>query len=717
MRESGGLSRIDHVGLTVAIGVCVMLVVVLARVAQLQLEPGARLASYARDRVAVREVQGYRGELLDRRGRLLSTSRIGYRMFIDPEELDREHLDTTIVRLASLSGEPAEEVGERILRAISRNDERRGLIPAPAARPTGVLPLLRSYLVGRSAAEARAAAAVPPVVTEVVGVEADVSEAGDGGALVEEASDGPSGPLPLIRYVAIGGPLDDARAAEARNLQIKGVHLERRPVREYPGGEAVASIVGKVGFDNQGLMGVEKKLENELRGFNGQARYVRDAKGNPLWIEHGQWTPATHGTSQRLSIDLELQSIAEDELLRGVTNADAAGGLLLLVDPVSGEILAMADIIRDVGELPEFPWIDAKPGPGAPAPPRYDPGAGLRYRTLKQDPKREVHPALGRNRCVEDIYEPGSIFKPLVWSLVTESGVAKPDEVFDTEGGTWVIRTGRSARTIRDVTKRPQMTWTEVLINSSNIGMIKGASRLSFDALRSGLLGFGIGSRTSIGLPGEAAGRITTPAKWSHWTQESVAHGNEVSVTVVQMARAYCAFARPGELAGTIPTLHLLATGPDAAARDGLVRVLPPEVATLTRQTLRHVAESAERNMLTLHPPESGWQYQMFGKSGTAEIPLGAAPEGKRRPPGSSGYFDGQYNSSFVAGAPLESPRLLVIVVINDPGPGPIHDRHHYGSWVAAPVARRVLERSLTYLGVEPDVHAPAPTLKTASTR
>jgi len=103
-------------------------------------------------------------------------------------------------------------------------------------------------------------------------------------------------------------------------------------------------------------------------------------------------------------------------------------------------------------------------------------------------------------------------------------------------------------------------------------------------------------------------------------------------------------------------------------------------------------------------PPESGWRYQMFGKSGTAEIPLGKAPEGKRRPRGSTGYFDNQYNSSFVAGAPLERPRLLVVVVIDDPGPELVHIRHHYGSWVAGPVARRVLERSLTYLGAQPDV-------------
>ncbi|VAX42583.1 hypothetical protein MNBD_PLANCTO03-1475, partial [hydrothermal vent metagenome] len=201
-----------------------------------------------------------------------------------------------------------------------------------------------------------------------------------------------------------------------------------------------------------------------------------------------------------------------------------------------------------------------------------------------------------------------------------------------------------------------------------------------------------------------------TMPKWSHWTQESVAYGHEVAVTPVQMARAFCAFARSGEMAGTLPTVRLLAAKPGSAESDAIVRALPTDVATLTRETLRHVAVKVEQNMAAdAERPEAGWRYQMFGKSGTAEIPLGKAPEGKKRPRRSTGYFDNQYNSSFVAGAPLETPRLLVVVVIDDPGPALVEARQHYGSRVAGPVARRVLERSLTYLGVVPDV-LPEPT-------
>jgi cell division protein FtsI (penicillin-binding protein 3) len=716
----GPLSRVDRVGMLGAVLMGVLFAAVLVRIAQLQLAPGETLAAYAENRVATRPVQGYRGEILDRRGRLLSTSRLGYRVFVDPEQIDRSRLDELIVQLAEVTGEPADRVGERVVRAVSLNDERRQLRPAEATEPKGFLQAVRSVWSAESddAAQLSPLAVVAPLAPEE-DTAAEALGAVDDALAEAEPEETEEEPPSLIRYVAVGGVLDDAQVARARGIEHPGVHLERRPVREYPGGDMVASLVGKVGFENSGLLGAELALDERLTASDGTARYVRDASGRPLWIERGQWTPASHGESQRLSLDLELQRIAQEELERGVEHADAAGGLLLMLDPLTGEILAMVDLYRDVGELPEFPWVDIKPDPNAPKPPPYDPGALQRYRTLTLDPGRAIHPALGRNRCVEDIYEPGSTFKPFVWSLVTESGLAKPDEVFDTEGGRWLIRRGRSTRRIEDVTRRAEMTWTEVLINSSNIGMIKGATRMEFDALRSGILRFGFGARTGIGLSGESAGMVTPAARWSHWTQESVAHGNEISVTPIQIARAYCAFARSGALAGTIPTVRLLATGPNAAARDALVKALPPEVATMARSALRHVAANAERNMVVVDPAETGWRYQMFGKSGTAEIPLGKPPKGKRRPPGASGYFDNQYNSSFIAGAPLENPRLLLVVVINDPGPAAIRQRRHYGSWVAAPVARRVLERSLTYLGVSPDAPQPEAddALQTASTR
>ncbi|GIK20147.1 MAG: hypothetical protein AMXMBFR77_04440 [Phycisphaerales bacterium] len=679
-REMAGTERADRVAVVVIGFVVLALAVMLCRVAQLQLRPGQDLAMYVSERLATRPVVGYRGELLDRRGRLLSTTRIGYRVFVDPTRFASPP-DEAIVALAEATGMPAEEVGRRIVRAMAINRERAAALEA-ARGP-----------------EAERKGRVRGVLSVVFGV----GGAGEGETMSEKApsqageeEEQGEAPKPLVRYVPIGGVLSDAQLDEIRRLGLAGVHVERRPVREYAGGEIAASIVGKVGFEHTGLLGAELTMEKELAARDGQARYARDAWGRPLWIERGQWSPAEHGRDRRLSIDVELQRIATEELERGVLDADAAGGRLVLADPATGEILAMVDLIREMPGLAEFPWWPAKTEPGVPTPPRYDPSAGVRYRTIPADPGREVHPALGRNRCVEDIYEPGSTFKAFVWAVVSEAGAAKYDEVIDTEGGQWRTSYGRP---IADVTRRASMTWEDVLMNSSNIGMVKVTERVGHRQLRDGLTRFGFGRATGIGLPGEAAGIITSERQWTKYTHTSVAFGHEVAVTPVQMVRAFSVFARTGELAATLPQVRLTAPEPGDPAVALRQRVLSPEVAAHTRMVLRRMAEKVEQNMAKADPSESEWRYPMWGKSGTAEIPLGKAPEGKRRPPGSTGYYDNQYNSSFVAGAPYERPRLVALVVIDDPGPETIRKRQHYGSWVAGPVARRVLERSLIYLG------------------
>jgi len=686
--ERPGPKRADRAAMLLVGGVVLALAIMLGRVAQLQLRPGEDLSAFVSERLATRPVVGYRGELLDRRGRLLSTTRIGYRVFVDPTRFASPP-DEAIVALAEATGVPAEEVGRRIVRAMAVNRERVAALEAtrePEEEPKrGVKGALAVVFGGGAGSGETGPGKAPP---------------GEGEEGKEEAEEAPK---PLIRYVPIGGVLSDAQLDEVRRLGLAGVHVERRPVREYAGGEIVASIVGKVGFEHTGLLGAELAMEKDLAARDGQARYARDAWGRPLWIERGQWVPAEHGRDRRLSIDVELQRIATEELERGVLDADAAGGRLVLADPVTGEILAMVDVIRDMPGLAEFPWWPAKPEPGAPQPPRYDPSSSARYRTISPDPGRDVHPALGRNRCVEDIYEPGSTFKAFVWAVVSEAGAAKYDEVIDTEGGQWRTSYGRA---IADVTRRATMTWEDVLMNSSNIGMVKVTERVGHRQLRDGLTRFGFGRPTGIGLAGEASGIITPERQWTKYTHTSVAFGHEVAVTPVQMVRAFSVFARTGDLAATLPQVRLTAPEPGDPALALRQRVLSSDVAAHTRLVLRRMAEKVEQNMAKADPSESEWRYPMWGKSGTAEIPLGRAPEGKRRPPGSTGYYDNQYNSSFVAGAPFDRPRLVVIVVIDDPGPETIRKRQHYGSWVAGPVARRVLERSLVYLG-EPSERPP----------
>lgn len=639
----------------------------LGQVARLQLAPSEDLALAARQRTIKREVPAVRGDLTDRRGRLAATSRLEHRAFVDPTRFPIPP-DEHIARLADVLGADPAEVGEPIVVAMATNESR---VPGGGREDVGQ--------TVQTKAEVRREL-IAMLSRAVTGEDAPKEEPGGAAASPK-------------RYVPVGGLLTEDQVSLVRALKIPGVHLERMSVRDYPAGGAAAGLIGKVWWNHEGQLGAESLLNDQLKGDVGKVAYIRDARGQPLWIEVGQFQAAQRGRDVRLSIDLELQRIATEELQRGVLEADAAGGRLVMVDPRTGEVLAMVDLIREIPGLPDYPWADKAAPPGT----ALLPEPGVRYRVVPQDKNRDQVPALAMNRCLQIVLEPGSTFKPFVWSLVTEKGKARADEVFDTEGGRWRTSYGRP---IADVVKRATMRWDEVLVNSSNIGMVKGAERLSFKELREGLVRFGFGAPTGIGLDGEAVGSVRPAAVWSKYTHTSVAFGHEVAVTPVQMARAFCAFARTGELAGTIPPLRLTAVS--AADPQGALaqRAIPAWTAILTRQTLVGVADAVEKRMKMRDPPETGWRYTMFGKSGTPEVPLGLPPEGKRRPRGTSGYFEGQYASNFIAGAPAENPRLVVIVVIDDPGPELIYKRQHYGTWVAGPVVRRVLERSLPYLGV-----------------
>lgn len=692
----------------VTVGVLSLLLVgMVARVAQLQLAPSEALLEQMTPRVSTRTVVPLRGDIADRKGRILSDTSFRERVVLDPTLLPKKQaeLDEVIVSLSNAMAADPDKVGSSLQRALAVNARREAAWKkAGTGEPAGLHGVLANFLP------------MAMVEREPPQLQAD----DPAGAEEEEQS------LAVlkrpIRYVPVSEPLDEDRIAAVKALikqkKLKGVGIERQPVRQYPGGTPAASIVGLVGFEQSGMMGAEKLLDGRLQGKSGSIEFVRDRDGKPLWMDPGSVLPPQAGQDVRISIDLELQRIAEEELTRGVEECDAAGGRLVMVDPLTGEVLAMCDVIRELHDAVPYPWVDApkklKRGEKAPAEPNVL-GSRKRYVTLKVDEARKVHPALGRNRCIEDVYEPGSTFKPFVWSTITELGIARPDEVFDTEGGRWTTSYGRP---IQDVTKRERMTWREVLINSSNIGMIKGAERMNFTQLHDVPVRFGFGRPTGIGVDGkgwvgEASGIVTPMRSWSKYTQTSVAYGHEVAVTPVQMVRAFSAFCRPGDLAGTLPQLRLTAVDPsdrvraegqtssEADLQSGIIyRVLPPQVAVLTRETMRGVADNME--MRWAKAPEGGWRYVMFGKSGTAEIPLGKAPEGKKRPKGSSGYFDDQYNSSFVAGAPIENPRVVCIVVIDDPGPDLVDHKRHYGAATAGPVVRRVMERALTYLGVPP---------------
>jgi cell division protein FtsI (penicillin-binding protein 3) len=614
------------------IGAGLVFASVLLRVGWLQQGASDRLAAMAGSRHGVAATVPVRGSLYDRRGRVLAATRFAHRVFVDPTRLPADPSET-IVGLAEALGLDPSEVGATIAAGMTANELERD-----RAAKEGDEPRLR-------------------------------------------------------RYTPIAGPIDEGLVDRVRSLGLAGVHVEDMALREYPALQQVGSVVGKVGSEHTGLLGVELALDDRLRGSPGTGRYVRDASRRPLWIEPGSWRAAERGVDVRVSLDLEIQRIAAEELQRGMLEADAAGGRVMIADPRTGEVLAVIDLIDSSKDVEPYPWwpVDRPAqGPVEVPPARYD--------TLSSVRGEAREPALHRSRCIEDLYEPGSSFKPFVWAMVTEAGLARPDEVFDTENGRWNTPYGRS---IEDVTKRDVMTWMQVLENSSNIGMIKAADRMSFEALRQGVLSLGFGVPTGVGLAGESAGMVTGARAWSKYTQTSVAFGHEVAVTPAQMLRAFMVFCRTGEFAGTMPDLRLAAT--DAEGVGVWRRIFRAETTELVRRVLREVAAKVEVKMEAAG--ETGWRYSMFGKSGTADVPLGPPPPGMRRPPGAKGYYPEQYNSSFVAAGPVGDPRVALVVVIDDPGPELVRNRLHYGSSVAGPVARRILERSLGYLRVEPDLH------------
>jgi cell division protein FtsI (penicillin-binding protein 3) len=676
---------VDRHAARVALGlriVCVAaLALVAARVTQLQVFPGEDLRQAIDARTTGSRLDAVRGDLLDRRGRVLATTRVGWRVIVDPVA-SGDQRDRVIVALSDQLGVRGDQIGARVMRAAVENARRSSGGGAGGGAGSG----------------------------------GDLQAASLGGArgwlakIGLAPSRGEEGPVRgLIRYVPVSGVVTRDEADAVRALRLPGVFVERRPVREIMAGETMAPLVGKVGFedfstDRIGLMGAEKLFQDLLEGEPGSLRYVRDASGRPLWVERGAWNEASAGRDVRLSLDAEIQRIVAGELQRGVADADAAGGRAIVLDPNTGEILAMADLSRPIPGAVEVPWHDPKSAEPRPIMPR-----GVRFRVLREDAGRAVEPALASNRCVEDVYEPGSTFKPFVWAAAKERDLLGAGELIESE--TRSIRTWYG-RSITDVTFRKELTWDAVLEFSSNIGMYNITERLSHDELRDAIVRLGFGTATGVGLPGETAGLVTRRRDWTKYTQTSVGMGYEVGATMLQMVRAFSVFARQGDDAGTLPGVRLTAAGTDER-RPGITgeeifveRVFSPETAMAVREPLKAVVTRMDALRLRTLKNDVPARYSMFGKSGTAYIAC-TPPKGMQRPRGATGYYE-QYTSSFLVATPSEDPRLVILVVIDDPGPESIRNRRHYGSSVAGPVVRRIAERALPYLGVQPP--APVPT-------
>ena len=531
------------------------------RVIQLQKWPNEALAAAAGRTQATAGAMAHRGDVLDRRGRVLATSTVGWRVFVDPAGMQDPGLVGAY--LSSTIGLDAAHIDRMLSKRLDR------------------------------------------------------------------------------RFVPVSKVLPERTVAALRANPMRGVGLEPRAVRHYPNGLAAGSLVGLVGFEHTGLAGVEHAQQRRLQGQPGRITTVRDSRRQTLWVSPESVKPARDGDDVRLSIDLAVQTMAEQRLRDAVEALGAAGGRVIVLDPTTGELLAVADLLA------------ADQTDGSP------------------------NQRLARNRCGTDPYEPGSTFKPFVWAAALEAGVVTQEEVLPTPSN-GPHRTSRGRR-IRDAHYEGPATFRRVLVRSLNSGMAIIAERLTDRNVQSLVRDLGFGQSTGCGLPGETPGIVTKTDAWTHYTQTSVAMGHEISVTTLQMARAFAAFARDG----TLPDLTLLARG------DGEPIVHQRVFSTATVQAAR----SAMRDVMTEGTGkrvQSG-MYSMFGKSGTAQMPK---VEG-------GGYHEDRYISSFIAAAPADDPAIVVLCVIDDP------DRslgRWYGSSTAGPVVRDLVDSVLPYLGTSPDL-------------
>ncbi|MCZ6837128.1 MAG: penicillin-binding protein 2 [Planctomycetota bacterium] len=544
--------------------------VLIGRVVQLKLNPDPRLPKAVESSTSSRTELARRGHLLDRNGRVIATTTIGYRLFVDPKVV--EDISTIASDLARLLRIDAVDIDKKIHKRIDS------------------------------------------------------------------------------RYVVVANRLDDSQIDSIRDANIKGVGLEAIPIRHYPNDALAAGVVGLVGVEHTGLAGYEYLFDETLEPTHGKLTYLRDVRRQALWFDPEEYRPGSDGNDVRLSIDLVIQEIAESRLRQAVLEHNAGGARTVVIDVQTGEILAMADVLN-----PREGWDE-----------------------FTSDPMRAKDPRLARNRCVTDPYEPGSTFKGFVWSVATEEGLADPDEILDTPDG--VPHVTSKGRRIRDAFYYGKSTWRKVLIKSMNSGMAIVAERMSDQLMQSVVDRFGFGRKTYCGLPGESAGIVTSASKWSHYTQTSVAMGHEIAVTPLQMVRAFSVFARDG----TIPSLRITAADPTNNEFRLEHRVLSEATVQLTRDVMRQVmTDGSGRKAQSL-------KYQLFGKSGTAQLPK---KEG-------GGYHEDRYVSSFIAGAPYTNPRIVVVAIMDDPDK---NFNGHYGGEISGPIARDIIDATLDYLGVPPD--------------
>lgn len=442
----------------------------------------------------------------------------------------------------------------------------------------------------------------------------------------------------------------DALAA----LALPGVGSDPALRRFYPRGPLAGQVIGFAGIDSQGLEGIELEYDDVLRGTGESLEVERDARGRRM-LTDGTWRPLPRrGARVELTIDAGMQQAAEQYLSAAVTNSRAAAGTAVVMDPLTGEILALANV------------------------PRFDPND-----IATSSPDR------WRDRVIADTYEPGSTFKAILASAAIDAGVVRPNDRIFCEDGHY--RIGR--RTIHDHEPYGWLTFADVIKNSSNIGAAKVGARLGAKRFAAAIKAFGFGQLTGVDLPGEVQGLVWPYTQWAPINLATVSFGQGISVTPLQLVRAYAAIANGGKLMRPYIVRRVV------AADGTILREKRPHVVghPLSAKTAHIVTALLERVV------ESGTGTKaridgmaIAGKTGTAQ----------KVDPKTHRYSARNRMASFVGFFPADAPRLVILIVIDSPRTST------YGGIVAAPVFREIAEYGIDRLGlrtVTTPVPAPQP--------
>ena len=413
--------------------------------------------------------------------------------------------------------------------------------------------------------------------------------------------------------------------------------------REYPQGVVAAQVIGLRDIDGVGRGGIEERFDSTLRGQSGQRHVARDSRGHVIEILDKDQQRPVPGQNVRLTLDVVVQLYAERELDQVMKEWQPESCSAIVIDPTNGDILAMATR------------------------PTFDPNR-----------PQEASPESWKNRAVADIYEPGSTFKPIIVSYGLDQGILQREETFHCQNGEY--RMGR--RVLHDHHRYGVLSLTDVLVKSSNIGMAKIGERMGNEQLEKASTLFGFGRKTGIELPGEQPGILRPLKQWTSYSTGSIPMGHEIATTPLQLITAHAALANGGELVRPRIVLH--------DQQDSISALSRMTTPTVSRDTAQWIIEHPMQEVVVRGTGKKARipGYQVFGKTGTAQC-LSA----------DGGYVHGKYISSFVCGAPVESPRLLTLVVVNQSSVG----GETFGGKVAAPAAANILRQALVYLRISPD--------------